>query len=66
MEQLTSAVTDKWFLFDVRLLNHRPGSHYQAIQDTRFEYKGYVQQELAVLGIEPNFSWGTPEPGSNL
>lgn len=53
----------KLFLFDVGLLNHMLGTSYQEIKQQGYEYKGYiaenfVQQELAVLGIEPSHSWG--------
>jgi len=52
----------KLFLFDTGLLNHMLGSSYLQIKNQAFEYKGYiaesfVQQELAVLGHEPSFSW---------
>ena len=53
----------KLFLFDVGLLNHMLGTGYQEIKQQGYEYKGYiaenfVQQELAVLGNEPSYSWG--------
>lgn len=52
----------KLFLFDVGLLNHLLNTSYLQIKQQAFEYKGYiaenfVQQEFAVLGIEPSHSW---------
>ncbi len=52
----------KLFLFDVGLLNHMLDTRYQQIKQQGYEYKGYiaenfVQQELAVMGIDPNYSW---------
>ena len=52
----------KLFLFDVGLLNHLLNTGYLEIKQQAYEYKGYiaenfVQQELAVLGIEPTYSW---------
>ena len=52
----------KLFLFDVGLLNHLLNTGYLEIKQQAYEYKGYiaenfVQQELAVLGIEPAYSW---------
>lgn len=52
----------KLFLFDVGLLNHLLNTSYLEIKQQAYEYKGYiaenfVQQELAVLGIEPGYSW---------
>lgn len=52
----------KLFLFDVGLLNHLLNTRYLEIKQQAYEYKGYiaenfVQQELAVLGIEPSYSW---------
>lgn len=52
----------KLFLFDVGLLNHMLGTGYKEIKRQGYEYKGYiaenfVQQEFAVQGIEPSFSW---------
>ena len=52
----------KLFLFDVGLLNHMLQSTYQQIKQQAYEYKGFVaenfvQQELAVHGIEPTHSW---------
>lgn len=52
----------KLFLFDVGLLNHMLGSSYLQIKSQSYEYKGFiaenfVQQELAVLGIEPTHAW---------
>lgn len=52
----------KLFLFDVGLLNHLLNTSYLEIKQQSYEYKGYiaenfVQQELAVLGIEPGYSW---------
>lgn len=52
----------KLFLFDVGLLNHLLNISYLEIKQQAYEYKGYiaenfVQQELAVLGIEPGYSW---------
>jgi len=52
----------KLFLFDTGLLNHMLGSSYQQIKSQAYEYKGFiaenfVQQELAVLGIEPTHAW---------
>lgn len=52
----------KLFLFDVGLLNHMLNTTYREIKFQGYEYKGYiaenfVQQEFAVMGIEPSFSW---------
>ncbi|UOD51275.1 ATP-binding protein [Orrella daihaiensis] len=52
----------KLFLFDVGLLNHMLGTTYQQIKQQAYEYKGFiaenfVQQELAVLGVEPTYAW---------
>jgi predicted AAA+ superfamily ATPase len=52
----------KLFLFDVGLLNHLLNTSYLEIKQQAYEYKGYiaenfVQQELAVPGIEPGYSW---------
>lgn len=52
----------KLFLFDVGLVNHMLQSGYKQIKQQAYEYKGFiaenfVQQELAVLGIEPTHSW---------
>jgi predicted AAA+ superfamily ATPase len=52
----------KLFLFDVGLLNNLLNTSYLEIKQQAYEYKGYiaenfVQQELAVLGIEPGYSW---------
>lgn len=52
----------KLFLFDVGLLNYMLGTGYREIKEQAYQYKGfiaenYVQQELAVMGIEPAFSW---------
>ena len=52
----------KLFLFDVGLLNHMLGSGYREIKQQAAAYKGYVaenfvQQELAMLGQEPSYSW---------
>jgi uncharacterized protein len=52
----------KLFLFDVGLLNHLLNTSYLEIKQQAYEYKGYiaenfVRQELAVLGIEPGYSW---------
>ncbi|MCD8564285.1 MAG: AAA family ATPase [Burkholderiaceae bacterium] len=52
----------KLFLFDVGLLNHMLGTTYQQIKQQAYEYKGFVaenfvQQELAVLGLEPTHAW---------
>ena len=52
----------KLFLFDVGLLNHMLGTTYQQIQQQAYAYKGFVaenfvQQELAVLGLEPTHAW---------
>jgi predicted AAA+ superfamily ATPase len=52
----------KMFLFDVGLLNHMLGTTYQQIKKQSYEYKGFVaenfvQQELAVLGLEPTYAW---------
>lgn len=52
----------KLFLFDVGLLNYMLGSSYKEIKQQNYEYKGYVaenfvQQELAAIGINPNYSW---------
>ncbi|MCD8494344.1 MAG: DUF4143 domain-containing protein [Burkholderiaceae bacterium] len=52
----------KLFLFDTGLLNHMLGSSYQQIKRQAYGYKGFVaenfvQQELAVLGIEPTHAW---------
>lgn len=52
----------KLFLFDVGLLNHMLGVSYQEIKRQGFEYKGFiaenfVQQEMAVLGMSPSYSW---------
>lgn len=52
----------KLFLFDVGLLNHMLGTGYREIKNQGYEYKGYVaenfvQQEFAVMGLEPSFSW---------
>ncbi|WP_144211426.1 ATP-binding protein [Shewanella donghaensis] len=53
----------KLFLFDVGLLNHMLGVSYKEVKQQGYEYKGYVaenfvQQELAVQGIDPTYSWG--------
>lgn len=53
----------KLFFFDTGLLNHMLGTSYKEIKQQSYEYKGYiaenfVQQEFAVSGIEPSFSWG--------
>jgi predicted AAA+ superfamily ATPase len=52
----------KLFLFDTGLLNHMLNSGYRELKQQTYEYKGYiaenfVQQELAAMGIEPNYSW---------
>jgi len=52
----------KLFMFDVGLLNHLLTSSYQEIKSQNYMFKGYVaenfvQQELAVQGREPSFSW---------
>lgn len=52
----------KLFLFDVGLLNHMLGTGYKELKQQAYEYKGYiaenfVQQEFAVKGLEPSFSW---------
>ena len=52
----------KLFMFDVGLLNHILGTNYNEIKKQGYEYKGFiaenfVQQELAVMGLEPSFSW---------
>lgn len=52
----------KLFLFDVGLLTQMLGLSYQEIKQQAFAYKGfiaenYVQQELAVLGFNPGYSW---------
>ncbi len=52
----------KLFLFDVGLLNRMLNTRYQEIKQQRYDYKGYiaenfVQQEFAVKGGEPSFSW---------
>jgi len=52
----------KLFLFDVGLLNHMLNTGYREIKQQGYAYKGYiaenfVQQELAVQGIEPSHSW---------
>lgn len=52
----------KLFLFDVGLLNHMLGVSYQEIKSQGFKYKGFVaenfvQQEMAVLGMSPSYSW---------
>ena len=52
----------KLFWFDVGLLNHQLGTNYQAIKQQKEAYKGYVaenfvQQEFAVMGLEPSYSW---------
>jgi hypothetical protein len=53
----------KLFLFDVGLLNHMLNVSYKAIKQQGYEYKGFVaenfvQQEFAVQGLDPTFSWG--------
>ncbi|MDZ7925111.1 MAG: ATP-binding protein [Marinagarivorans sp.] len=53
----------KLYLWDVGLLNHMLGTGYKELKQQKYEYKGYiaenfVQQELAVLGLEPTYSWG--------
>lgn len=52
----------KLFLFDVGLLHHMLGATYLQIKQQAYEYKGFVaenfvQQELAVLGMEPTYAW---------
>ncbi|PHR64370.1 MAG: AAA family ATPase [Idiomarina sp.] len=52
----------KLFMFDVGLLNHMLGVSYQELKRQGFEYKGYnaenfVQQEMAVVGFSPTYSW---------
>lgn len=52
----------KLFLFDVGLLTQMLELSYQEIKQQAFTYKGfiaenYVQQELAVLGFNPSYSW---------
>lgn len=52
----------KLFLFDVGLLNHMLGTGYREIKQQAMSYKGFVaenfvQQELAVMGHEPSYSW---------
>lgn len=52
----------KLFLFDVGLLARMLGLGYQEVKQQDFTYKGfiaenYVQQELAVLGFNPTYSW---------
>jgi len=52
----------KLFLFDVGLLNSMLNTSYREIKLQGYEYKGYiaenfVQQEFAVKGVEPSFSW---------
>lgn len=52
----------KLFLFDTGLLNHMLNSNYRELKQQAYEYKGYiaenfVQQELAVIGIDPSYSW---------
>ena len=55
----------KLFMFDVGLLNHMLGTTYQQIKQQAYEYKGckgfiaenFVQQELAVQGVEPTYAW---------
>jgi len=52
----------KLFLFDVGLLNQMLNTSYATIKQQNYEYKGYiaenfVQQEFAVMGIEPSYSW---------
>ncbi|WP_113907618.1 ATP-binding protein [Aliidiomarina celeris] len=52
----------KLFLMDVGLLHHMLGVGYKEIKQQGYEYKGYVaenfvQQEFAVMGIEPSYSW---------
>ena len=52
----------KLFLFDVGLLNQMLGLSFDEIQNQSFEYKGfiaenYVQQEMAVQGLSPSYSW---------
>lgn len=52
----------KLFMFDVGLLNHMLGTSYKEIKQQNYEYKGYVaenfvQQELAIIGIDPSYSW---------
>jgi uncharacterized protein len=52
----------KLFLFDVGLLNRMLNTSYKEIKQQGYDYKGYiaenfVQQEFAVKGIEPSFSW---------
>lgn len=52
----------KLFMFDVGLLTRMLGLGYQEIKQQAFEYKGFiaenlVQQELAVLGMSPTYSW---------
>jgi len=52
----------KLFLFDTGLLNHMLGTSYQEIKQQGYHYKGYiaenfVQQEFAVNGLFPTFSW---------
>lgn len=54
--------TVKLFMFDVGLLTQMLGLSYQEIKQQAFAYKGfiaenYVQQELAVLGFNPSYSW---------
>lgn len=52
----------KLFLFDVGLLARMLDLSYQELKEQNFSYKGFlaenfVQQELAVLGIHPTYSW---------
>lgn len=52
----------KLFLFDTGLLHHMLGAGYQQIKQQAYGYKGFVaenfvQQELAVQGIEPTHAW---------
>lgn len=54
--------TIKLFCFDVGILNAMLQTDYKAVKENRFEYKGFiaenfVQQELAVMGNYPTFSW---------
>lgn len=52
----------KLFLFDVGLLNYMLSTGYTELKQQSYEYKGYiaenfVQQEFAVLNLEPTNSW---------
>lgn len=52
----------KLFLFDVGLMTAMLSLTYREIKQRAFEYKGFiaenfVQQELAVIGIQPSYSW---------